>query len=90
MTGPSGSERATSTSSRPGSTTAPAPSTLPSSADLEAELHVGGAQACLAVRGDQDPGERLQRGAGGDRAGDDERVHREVLGVWLLIFIAGC
>ena len=52
-------------------------------ADVEAELHVGGAQAGLAVGGDQDPGERLEGGAGGDGAGDDEeRVEQGLVG-WL-------
>ena len=41
--------------------------------DVEAELHVGGAEARLAVGGEVDAGERLQRGPGRDGAGDDEQ-----------------
>ena len=70
-----GSERATSASRRPGSRTEPAPSTSASSVVSQPELQVGRAERRRRRRGgEQDAGERLGRGPGGDRPGDDESL----------------
>ena len=87
MTSPSGSERATSTRSRPGQDDGAGALDLAVEGDVEAELHVGGAKPRLAVGGEVDPGQRLQRGAGGDGAGDDQEGVEQGLDGMAVIFI---
>ena len=75
----SGSERATSAKRRPGSSTAPASSTVGLEGRLQAEVEIGGGEGDAAVLGsEQDAGERLGGGAGGNGPGDDRELGDEI------------
>ena len=74
----SASERATSASNRPGSSTEPSAATSAASAVSQAHVEIGGGEGHAAVGGgEQDAGEGLGGGAGRYSSGDDRELGDE-------------
>ena len=75
-----GSDRTTSSRSRPGTTAAPSRSACAGSRDAHAELHVGGLELdAAALRSTSTPGERLDRAARRYAAGSDAEAGHELI-----------
>ena len=76
----SGSERAMSSSSRPGTTTVPSPATCASSGAAQRDLHVGRGEMQLAgFRAQLDPAEHEHGRARRDTACDERQLGRELV-----------